>query len=319
MDKDIRNPRQVKNIRLNDPIAGDLHAKYLRRGLTYISNNDAVIPRDAGGNIILNEGAENNPLLLIDPVAERITMQSALKVLDTRFQYYKFPVTVVTEPTADLDINIPVPDVLLKLPVPLDAQQQPVSFDRINTSYASNWFYNDSETSSQGFKELPWIGGLQPTANAYTLEQGTIDSLLEYNKTLKFSVLVQFRAQNPANRTGYLIELQRTNQQYPYGRTWENINLYQVDDSGDGYPYFRFDYILDERDMADQDTFKIVAVAGGPAWSLNDIAFWKIEAVDIDEYADRIQKFGDLDVQQRSRIVYLETPDRITVNNEYLT
>ena len=74
--------RNSQNSRLNDPVAGDQQAKYIKRGLTYISNNTAIIPRDSGGNIVLNESATDNPMLYIDPVAEQITMNSALKVLD---------------------------------------------------------------------------------------------------------------------------------------------------------------------------------------------------------------------------------------------
>ena len=98
--------KDLRDSRLNDPIAGDQQAKYLKRGLTYISNDSAIIPRDTAGNIVLNESAANNPMLYIDPVAEQITMKSALKVLDTRFKYYKFPVTVNTTTTTDLNTDI---------------------------------------------------------------------------------------------------------------------------------------------------------------------------------------------------------------------
>ena len=91
--------------RLNDPIAGDLQAKYRVRGTTYVSNDPAIIPRDLNGNIVLNEGEVDNPKLIIDPVAERITIRSALKVLDTRFQYYKFPTNVIAQ---DLNLNIDI-------------------------------------------------------------------------------------------------------------------------------------------------------------------------------------------------------------------
>lgn len=89
-----------------DPIAQRAQARYRQEGLTYLSNNVNVIPRDEAGNIIMNEGADNNPLLIIEPTAEKITTNSLLRVLDTRFQYYKFPVQVRSTGSLNLDINL---------------------------------------------------------------------------------------------------------------------------------------------------------------------------------------------------------------------
>ena len=61
-----------------DPIAQRAQARYRQEGLTYLSNNVNVIPRDEAGNIIMNEGADNNPLLIIEPTAEKITTNSLL-------------------------------------------------------------------------------------------------------------------------------------------------------------------------------------------------------------------------------------------------
>lgn len=89
-----------------DPIAQRAQARYRQEGLTYLSNNVNVIPRDEAGNIIMNEGADNNPLLIIEPTAEKITTNSLLRVLDTRFQYYKFPVQVRSTGSLNLDIDL---------------------------------------------------------------------------------------------------------------------------------------------------------------------------------------------------------------------
>ena len=64
---------------LSDPVSADQQAQYRMNGLTYVSNNESIVPRDLAGNIILNEGATNNPLLIIDAVTEQITTKSALK------------------------------------------------------------------------------------------------------------------------------------------------------------------------------------------------------------------------------------------------
>ena len=49
---------------IKDSISVDLQLKYQNQGLTYISNNTNVIPRNENGNIALQEGVQNNPLLI---------------------------------------------------------------------------------------------------------------------------------------------------------------------------------------------------------------------------------------------------------------
>jgi hypothetical protein len=80
--------------------------KYQQNGITYISNNDAVIPRDQGGNIMLQEDVDNNPMLIIEPVATNITTNSMLKILDTQFTYFKFPTRFPIETNLDLDLDL---------------------------------------------------------------------------------------------------------------------------------------------------------------------------------------------------------------------
>ena len=91
-----------------DPIAQRAQARYRKDGLTYLSNNVNIMPRDEAGNIIMNEGASDNPLLIIEPTAEKVTTNSLLRVLDTRFQYYKFPVQVRSTGSLNLDINLDI-------------------------------------------------------------------------------------------------------------------------------------------------------------------------------------------------------------------
>lgn len=73
----------------------EIAAEYLTNGLTYKSNNESVITRDAVGNIHLSSTI--NDLLIIEPVTQKITMQSALRVIDTQFNYYTFPVDTTIE------------------------------------------------------------------------------------------------------------------------------------------------------------------------------------------------------------------------------
>jgi hypothetical protein len=93
---------------IKDSIAVDLQVKYQNQGLTYVSNNVNVVPRNENGNIALQEGVDNNPLLIIEPTVNRITTKSMLRVLDTQFKYFKFPArtTVVDEDVVDLDLDL---------------------------------------------------------------------------------------------------------------------------------------------------------------------------------------------------------------------
>jgi hypothetical protein len=92
--------------RIIDKIDLDKQLRYRNEGITYVSNNNNVIPRDNAGNIILQEGATDNPLLVIEPISVRVTNQSLLKVLDTQFNYFKFPARIVAEDEPDIDLDL---------------------------------------------------------------------------------------------------------------------------------------------------------------------------------------------------------------------
>jgi len=61
----------INKEKLLDPIDLELQAKYQEQGITYISNNDSVVNRDSAGNVILNEGQQNQ-LLIVQPVTTKI-------------------------------------------------------------------------------------------------------------------------------------------------------------------------------------------------------------------------------------------------------
>jgi hypothetical protein len=120
----------VKN-ELLDPVPLRQQAKYKTGGLTVTSNNTSIIPRDGAGNIILRENEQNNPLLIIEPVDTTILLESVLKVLDTRFEYFKFPVS--TKEVAEQELtSIELQDEPLVIeytfPISYDSQNQPIEF-----------------------------------------------------------------------------------------------------------------------------------------------------------------------------------------------
>jgi hypothetical protein len=102
----LRNTITIPTV---DSVAADQQARYRADGLSYISNNESIIPRDGAGNIVMAESSSMNPLLIIDTVTEQITTKSALRILDTGFQYYKFPATIrPISNIEDLDVSISI-------------------------------------------------------------------------------------------------------------------------------------------------------------------------------------------------------------------
>ena len=89
--------------KLLDPIDLELQSKYQELGITYLSNNNSVVNRDSAGNVVLIEN-ESNPLLIIQPVVKQLINRSVIKVIDTQFNYFKFPVRVIQSPI-DLDLD----------------------------------------------------------------------------------------------------------------------------------------------------------------------------------------------------------------------
>jgi len=270
----------------------DFVIDYYVNGLTYTSNDTTILPRDTAGNISIEPSSSN--LLVIEPIIDKVTTTSALKVIDTSFQYYKFPVTTVSNGSS-IDLNIADSEEILYteliLPTSLDSKNQIMDLDNINTSYESTWYYGSYNSS--GFKSLTFTGGVQPRANGYTITQDAIDLLREKNKTLKFKIQLQFLPYY-TGRTGIMVRLSRTNPK-AY-RNFKQVILYSegnVGNVGDTvenpydfkprneYPYFELEYYVDMNDIVANDYYVIEAVAGNETWCLNSNGFWNIEPANI--------------------------------------
>ncbi len=88
-----------------------IQTPYIQNGLTYVSNNTSIHPRDEAGNIILQENSETNPILVIEPTKINYLTRSVIRHIDTNFEYFKFPVTTLVtdaDTPIDLDINVDV-------------------------------------------------------------------------------------------------------------------------------------------------------------------------------------------------------------------
>lgn len=71
---------------------------YIDNGLTYQSNNADFVERDDNGNIIINQGSEDNQNLVLEAMSLFYVNRSVVRNIDTRFKYFKFPAENISIP-----------------------------------------------------------------------------------------------------------------------------------------------------------------------------------------------------------------------------
>jgi len=172
----------------------DLQVKYQNQGITYVSNNVNVVPRDENGVIVLQQNS-NNPLLIIEPITRKIINASALRVLDTQFNYYKFPIRVDEELTnldLDLDLNLQSQDIVFARYRPSADQripQESFSVDEIRSGITNKTF---NDYSGIEFGEV--LDGIsQRFPNSYTISKELKNSGVD----LRFRIKLQHRYDAP--------------------------------------------------------------------------------------------------------------------------
>lgn len=197
----------IINTRRLDPISLEQQARYRRDGLTYVSNDSNIIPRDAAGNILMAEGATNNPLLIIDPVTEHITVKSALRVLDTRFQYFKFPVQVKTVSTGSVNVDLTLPETDL-----IYARYKPsvnIEPDQALASAGANFY-------SGIFMDEIEDGLPQRVTNGYYITKEIKNS----GKDLRFRIKLNHQYTAPNGYGTTYFSLMKSGPNYPLDRAW---------------------------------------------------------------------------------------------------
>ena len=283
----LRNTITIPTV---DSVAADQQARYRADGLSYISNNESIIPRDGAGNIVMAESSSMNPLLIIDTVTEQITTKSALRILDTSFQYYKFPATIrpisnIEDLVVDLDFESDSIAARFTIPAGIDAQGQPLTYQRIATSYSDNWFTNGGE-NTEGRSRLTFAGGNQAEIGSYTITPDVLEALRTRNKTLKFTIQAQFNTADDQKErtTGFTLTLARS-----MPEVWRSEGLlYELYSESNGdfgtneYPFFQLEYVIDIiNDAAPYDKYFIEVSSDNRSWVLTENCFWKIDVIDI--------------------------------------
>jgi hypothetical protein len=178
---DIQQVSQQALVPITNP---EEQARYYSLGMTYMSDNQSIIPRDLAGNILFEESALVKPLLIIEPVAEQITTISTLRVLDTAFQYYKFPVSVNITGSVDVDFEIQA----------LEIEEQDLISTRLTIPARVDQPNDQPQTQRalQGISRLPFVGGSQEEIGTFTITPDILDTLRANNQTLKFTIQTQF-------------------------------------------------------------------------------------------------------------------------------
>lgn len=162
-----------------DVIDLDKQLKYKNLGITYVSNNLDIVSRDQAGNILVSDSSSK--LLTIEPIAENILLDSMLRVIDTQFTYYSFPVSIKSDTSSlDLDFDLPTQDIVF-------ARYRPSENREIlaNNEYAGI-LMDDVQDG------LP-----QQYTNLYTISKDIKNSGID----LRFRIKIQHRYDTP--NTGY--------------------------------------------------------------------------------------------------------------------
>ena len=247
-----------------DSINIDKQLKYQKDGLTSISNNESIMPRDANGNIILQQDGTANPLLIIEPTANKITNKSMMRILDTQFKYFKFPprTTIVDEEPVDLDLD-------------LDLQSLDATFARYRPSEDQKI---PASTEYSGIEISEVQDGIsQQSPNTYTITKDLKNSGVD----LRFRIKLQHRYDAPSGYgTAYFSIIRASeeglNREY---RTFENtsnlhptvpgsINQYEVQN-------LEIDIVIPNSEFEIGDRFGIGAKAG----QNNDTQYHTINAL----------------------------------------
>ena len=238
----------AKNLFSNliDSINVDKQLKYRKDGLTYISNNLSVIPRDEAGNIVLHENGKTNPLLIIEPTANKITTKSMLRVIDTQFKYFKFPArtTVIEEESIDVDLDL---DLNIDSD-PVYARYKPSENRKINANGTYSGILMDDVVD----------GMMQQKTNAYVVSKEVKNSGLD----LRFRIVIEHRydSGNSNEMSKAFFSLMKSTVESGLDREWKT---YEAPNDGAIYQYevqkLFIDEIIPNESLEIGDTFSIGA------------------------------------------------------------
>lgn len=268
----------IKNINVNpapahrgDVTSVDLEqfARYKANGLTYVSDNNNIIPRNTAGDIIIQQSASMNELLIIEPMVNNISTKSVLRVIDTSFQYYKFPVSTVTiiDDAVDLDIDLTV-----------------IEDDIVYARYKPSANYTAAvyDSTNAGVDQYSGIlldevvdGISQTNINSYTVSK----ELKNSGKDLRIRIKVSHNYTNMGtdSQSLFVITIQKSGPNYPLNRKWKGEFASALPSGITG----EIEHVYNEarKIFYNSNLAKLYAVAGLPYYNNNDDVRYRFDAI----------------------------------------
>jgi hypothetical protein len=250
------NTISLRNQQLFDPGALQQSIPYQINGLTYRSNDTNVHPRDEAGNIILQENSETNPLLIIEPVAPNIINSTILRVIDTTFRYFKFPVAI--------DINA-----LQIATEDLELDLSAIEFDGIYARYKPSADFEPAPTGGtySGISMDEVVDGLPKLDSGYTVSKDVKSS----GKNLRFRIKIAHRYDSSSPGTVFW-SIIKNGPNYPLKRDWKA-------------PYASYGN--------QADIYQTIQTVLDAAWTLFDIDTGFGDSKKEDEWKNRKNAFKD--------------------------
>lgn len=175
-----------------DSVALRQDSFYDEKGITAISNNNAVVSRDQNGNILVQPSSS---LLVIEAITTNVLAESVLPLLNTQFNYFKFPArTAIVDETLDLDLDLNL-DLSLELESEIATVESNIPLTPSTYKPSANQQVSKiSKDSLDGVKTEAQIielsnvtqGPPQQYKNAFTITQ----DLIEQGKDLKITGVI---------------------------------------------------------------------------------------------------------------------------------
>jgi hypothetical protein len=193
---------------------------YDQKGITAISNDNAVVPRDQAGNVIIHL---TSSLLIIEAIEKNILAESVLPTLDTQFNYFKFPVsTTIVDEQLDLDLDLDL-DFSANAEDPVFARYKPSENRTINAQGTYSGILMDDVVE----------GMMQRRTNSYYITKEIKNSGLD----LRFRIVIVHRYDSDVNLpSAAYFSLIKTTVESGMDRDWKTyvsatsgvINQYEV-------------------------------------------------------------------------------------------
>ncbi len=289
----------------NTPITPEIDSKYIKDSEP-ISNMLSVHMRDDAGNIILMDSdSTKNNIIVIEPIRKYYTVDNVLRILDTNFEYYSFPVVTIdnsAEDIPDFDISADVEKELADLAeaqerdlitkrfkiIPgIDENKQTNPLLRVGTVSESTWFYGNDKKSS-GYTRIPFVGPEQEQPGTYLITEDMVTKLRAKKKVISFYIYVHFDTDSAvsANDYTYYVRLNRREKFKRGNMAGGALKPVVVRESEwNKSPVLALKYIIDPEDLYANDMYYIEAQTKYNSYLKVDECYWDIDMIDDPAYS----------------------------------